>query len=69
MAYNYSKLLGRMREMNKTQGQIAEAIGKNESTLSSKLNGKFMFTVGEIDAICRELDIGTCDIGAYFFTK
>jgi transcriptional regulator with XRE-family HTH domain len=67
--YNYSKLLGRMKEKGLTQSQIASALDKNESTISSKLNGKFSFTVVEIDAICKLLDIGNDEIGTYFFTK
>lgn len=69
MEYSFSKLLGRMKEREKTQSQLAKAIGKNESTLSAKLNGKSFFTVEEIDAICRELDISSNEIGVYFFTK
>ena len=69
MPYNYSKLLGRMKEKGLTQSQIASALDKNESTISSKLNGKFSFTVVEIDTICKLLDIGNDEIGTYFFTK
>lgn len=69
MPYNYSKLLGKIKEKGLTQSQIASAIGKNESTLSAKLNGKFSFTVVEIDAICALLDIGCNEIGSYFFCR
>lgn len=69
MPYNYSKLLGRMKEKGLTQSQVATALGKNESTISSKLNGKFSFTVVEIDAICKLLDISNDEIGAYFFRR
>lgn len=69
MLYNYSKLLGKIKEKGLTQSQIASAIGKNESTLSAKLNGKFSFTVVEIDAICALLDIGCNEIGSYFFCR
>jgi transcriptional regulator with XRE-family HTH domain len=69
MKYNYSKLLGKIKEKGLTQSQVAEAIGKNESTLSIKLNGKFFFTTAEIDAICDLLDIAPDEIGSYFFAK
>lgn len=69
ISYNYSKLLGKLREHGITQGKLAEMLGKNESTISSKLSGKFYFTVEEIDAICELLNIGSEEIGIYFFAK
>ena len=69
ISYNYSKLLGKLREHNITQGKLAELLGKNESTISSKLGGKFYFTVEEIDSICALLDIGSDEIGTYFFAR
>lgn len=69
MKYNYSKLLGRIKECGFTQEQLAKAIGINKSTLSAKLNGQYSFSAKEIDSICRELDISNDEIGAYFFTK
>mgnify|MGYP005608789587 CR=1 FL=1 len=67
MKYNYSKLLGRMKECGITQEQLAKAIGKNETTLSAKLNNKSQFKGEEMDAICKVLDIPNEEIGAYFF--
>lgn len=69
MKYNYSKLLGRLKEFGFTQERLAKAIGKNKSTLTSKLNGRFSFTQEEMDEICRVLDISNDEIGAYFFAK
>ena len=69
MKYNYSKLLGKIRECGLTQEQLAKAIDKDKSTLNSKLNGKYAFTTKEIDDICRALDISNNEIGNYFFTK
>ena len=69
MPYNYAKLLGKIRESGLTQEQLADAIGKNKSTLSAKLNGKYDFTQEEMDAICRVLDISNSEIGAYFFAR
>lgn len=69
MKKNYSKLLGRIRELGLTQEQLAKEIGKDKSTLNSKLKGKFEFTAKEIDDICRVLDISNDEIGAYFFTR
>lgn len=69
MKYNYSKLLGRIRECGLTQEQLANAINKNKSTISSKLNNQFSFKQEEIDDICRVLDIPNDEIGEYFFTR
>lgn len=67
MKYNYSKLLGRMKECGITQEQLAAEIGMNKATLSAKLNNKFQFKGDEMDAICKALDISNDEIGAYFF--
>ena len=69
MKYNYSKLLGRMKELGISQEQLAAEIGVHESTLNTKLNNKFNFKTNEMDAICRALDIPNDEIGAYFFAK
>lgn len=67
--FNYSKLLGRMREMGYTQEKLARAIGLNESTLNAKLNNKGYFNSYQIDKICEVLDISKKDIGVYFYSK
>ena len=67
--YNYSKLLGRIKECGFTQELLAKAIDKNKSTVSAKLNNQFSFTQEEMDDICRVLDIPCEEIGEYFFAK
>lgn len=67
MKFNYSKLLGRMRECGFTQAQLAMAIGINKATLSAKLNNRFSFSQEEILAICKLLNISVCEIGDYFY--
>lgn len=69
MGYNYSKLLGRIKEFGLTQERLARAIGKDKSTLTMKLNGRSAFTQKEIDEICKVLDISNDEIGDYFFAK
>ena len=69
MKYNYSKLLGRLKEYNLTQVELAKKIGKNTGTLNTKLNNKFAFTADEIDCICEVLEIPNDEIGKYFFAK
>ena len=67
MKFNYSKLLGRMRECGFTQKQLAKAIGINKATLSLKLNNRFSFSQEEILSICKLLNIPICEIGDYFY--
>ena len=67
MKFNYSKLLGRMRECGFTQEQLAKAIGINKATLSAKLNNRFSFTQDEILSICKLLNIHICEIGEFFY--
>lgn len=69
MGFNYSKLLGRLKECGLTQEELAKKIGVNKSTLSAKINNQFSFSAKEIDSICRELDISNSEIGRYFFAK
>ena len=67
MKFNYSRLLGRMRECGFTQERLAKAIGINKATLSAKLNNRFSFSQEEILAICKVLSIPVCEIGEFFY--
>jgi transcriptional regulator with XRE-family HTH domain len=69
MKFNYSKLLGKIKECGLTQEKLAEAIDKDKSTLNAKLNGKSAFTTNEIDDMCRVLDIDNSEIVPYFFAE
>lgn len=69
MKFNYSKLLGRMREYGFTQERLAKSLGINDGTLSAKLNSKTSFTAVEIDKICELLEIPNEEIGVYFFSR
>jgi transcriptional regulator with XRE-family HTH domain len=69
MKFNYSKLLGRIREFGMTQAQVAVLIGITPATLSTKLNNKSCFTSDEIDAISNLLQISVEEIGGYFYAK
>ena len=66
--FDYSKLLGRIKEFGFTQERIALEVGMTVSTLSFKLNNKAFFTQKEIRKICDLLEIEISDIGLYFFT-
>ena len=66
--YDYSKLLGRLREKGYTQAQFAERLGMSEMSLNNKLNNKYDFKQSEIVAALSALDIPASKTGAYFFT-
>lgn len=69
MKFNYSKLLGRIKECGFTQETLAKTIGINKSTLSAKLNNQNWFLASEIIAICKVLKIAHKDIPLYFFAS
>ena len=67
MKFNYSKLLGRIRECGFTQASLADAIGISKVTMNAKLNNQYFFTQGEMVAICKVLSIPFKEIPLYFF--
>ena len=68
MAYDYSKLLGRIVEKYGSQTRFAVAFGMSERSLSLKLNGQRTFKQTDISKACELLGIEGSDIPAYFFT-
>lgn len=68
MAFDYSKLKGRITEMFGTQDKLAQAIGITSPTLSLKLRGKSEFSQNEIAKLSEILAIDKQDISTYFFT-
>ena len=69
MAFDYSKLLGRIREYGFTQETLAKHIGIAKSSMCLKLNNKANFTHPEVFLICEALKIAISEIGVYFFTQ
>ena len=67
MVFDYSKLLGRIKEKGFTQESLAKHIGITPGVMSMKLNNQSNFKQKEICLICEALDISLCDIGIYFF--
>ena len=67
MSYNYSKLLGRIVEVCKTQGEFARKMELSERTVSLKLNGIVPWKQTEIQKAIEVLDIDKEDIPVYFF--
>ena len=67
MQFDFSKLLGRIKELGYTQESLAKEIGISEVTMSLKLNNKAFFTQPEMEKIRRTLLIPRYEMGAYFF--
>ncbi len=65
--YDYSKLLGRIKEKGFTQVTLARVIGVSETTLNFSLNNKRPFKQDEIVKLCTALDITLEDVEVYFF--
>lgn len=65
--YDYSKLLGVMRQRGYTQGSLAQALGICETSLNFKLNNKRGFRQSEIVKTAELLGIPGDKIHEYFF--
>ena len=66
--FDYSALLGLMREKHYTQESLANAANMGLTQLSQKLNGRYPFKQSDIHSISNVLGIYPQDIGRYFFT-
>ena len=69
MRFDYSKLLGKMRECGYTQEKLAQAIGVSKSTLNQKLNNKANFYHPEMQQICELLNISGSEVYSIFFAQ
>lgn len=69
MAFDYSKLRGRIREKYGTQEKFAKAMGLAKATVSKKLNNIVYWTQDEINCACNLLGIGDTEVTLYFFTQ
>ena len=68
MAFNYSKLRGRIIEKYGRQSDFAKAFGCSDRTLSLKMNGKRPWKQTEILSAIKLLELSEEDIQDYFFT-
>lgn len=68
MRFNYSKLLGRMKECGYTQEKMAQALKISNGTMSQKLNNKANFYQPEMQKICELLNIPGEEVYTIFFT-
>ena len=69
MAFDYSKLRGRIVEVFGNQKKFSEAYGISENTMSLKMSNNVRFTSDDIIRISEMLNIPKEEIGSYFFTK
>ncbi len=69
MAFDYSKLRGKIREVFGTQSKFASAMELSNVSLSAKLNNNTAFTQSEINRACKLLSIPLEFIPVYFFTE
>ena len=68
MAFNYSKLRGKIKEVYGTQDKFAKALGIGRVSLSQRLNNILDFSQAEIHISCNILGIKKEEIPLYFFT-
>lgn len=68
MEFDYSKLLGKIKEVFGTQNAFATAIGISYQSVSYKLNNQSEFTSSEILKSVKVLNIPIRKIPLYFFT-
>lgn len=69
MAYDYSKLDGKVTEVFGTRGKFAAAMGLSERTISLKFNCRIPWKQTEIQRAAELLGIPQNEIQIYFFTK
>lgn len=69
MAFDYSKLKGRIVEKFSSQYAFAEKMGMSERTLSLKLNGLVAWKQTEICKAVSALELNKEDISEYFFKE
>ena len=67
MAFDYSKLRGRIIEKFKTYSAFAEHLDISKQTVSLKLSGAIQFNQTDVVTWCEALEIDLNDSGQYFF--
>lgn len=69
MAFEYSKLRGRIIEKYGSLSNFSKKLGLSNNIFSKKMNNKVRFTPEDIVAMTSLLEISTDEIGIYFFTE
>lgn len=65
--FDYSKLLGRIKEICRTQAVFARAMGMSLGAINARLHNHTSFDDREICKACAILQLEPEDIPAYFF--
>lgn len=68
MVFDYSKLIGKIKEKYNNRDDFAELIPLSSNSLSKKLNNKVPFDSIEIYKIIEILGIDASEIHMYFYT-
>lgn len=69
IVFDYGKLRGRIREVFKTEGNFARALGIGRVSLSKRLNNTSDFSEKEIFISCNLLGIDKENLTEYFFRE
>lgn len=69
MAFDYSKLRGRIVEKFGSNSKFATAMGWSERTTSLKINSKVTWTQNDIMKAVALLGLSDSDIQEYFFRQ
>lgn len=67
--YDYSKLLGRMREKGVTQKDLAKITHHNLATINQRLSGKSNFTQADMATIANYFNLSADEIQSFFFCR
>lgn len=68
MIFDYSKLIGKIKEKYPKRTEFAKLIPLSANSLSKKLNNKVSFTSVEIYRIMEILEIDGKELRIYFYT-
>ena len=69
LPYDYSKLLGKIREVYKTQDRFTKGLQIGRTALYSRLNGSTEWTQLEIERTMKLLGEPMTSVGSYFFKR
>lgn len=69
MAFDYSKLRGRIVEKCGTMGNFCDRMGISRSTIGCRFSGEYSWRQSDIVKACEILDIEKCSIPTYFFDE
>lgn len=65
---NCAKIKGRLRELGKTQADLAAYTGMAQSTINQKINGERPLFLDEAESFARFLKIPDAEFTSYFFS-